>query len=154
MGKPMNETSGASYPLFGIGRVCFADEATRIPSVLMDDGYCSDEQHAAMLETLVEANPHLDIEPDGVWESMPWLDHTGEKHHYLNLIVKPRLAVGTRVGVYWISDGSLNKHNPVVTLVRQENGIFVTDQGGLLDAKTGVFCGNVFKAGLPPLGEA
>lgn len=87
MSVPMNESVGPSYPLVGIGRVCFADDAGRIPNVLMDDGFALPEEHDYILGTIRRYHPEWEITTDGVWEHMPQLDHTGQKHHYLNITV-------------------------------------------------------------------
>lgn len=88
MSRPMNAHVGSSYGLVGIGRVWYADEATQIPSVLHDDGYSTSEQHDHILSIFRHYNLHWEITTDGVWEHMPFLDHTGNKHHYLNITVK------------------------------------------------------------------
>lgn len=81
----MNPCRGSTYPLVGIGRVCFADDATAVPTVLMDDGYSSTKEHDHILSTFRKYHSEMEITTDGVWEPMPHLDHTGQKHHYLNI---------------------------------------------------------------------
>lgn len=88
MAREMNRIVGSTYPLPGIGRVCFADEHTEFPCVLMDDGYSTQEQHDYMLSRLRQCHNEMEITADGDWEPMPWLDHTGEKHHFLNVTSK------------------------------------------------------------------
>lgn len=86
----MNDSVGSSYPMFAIGRLLFSDHATKFPCVLMDDGYSTPENHAQMLKALRHSFSHRKITLQSGWEPMPWLDHTGRKHHFMNIKTEPK----------------------------------------------------------------